>query len=63
VLKGENAAQLEIWYAEARAVCGASLVTDAARTVFAAPTITFLGLGPISKENAPGWLQELRPLI
>lgn len=41
---------------------GRNLVTDAARTVFKEPTVTFLGIGPITQEEAPQWLKDLRPL-
>lgn len=38
--------------------CGATLVRDAGRTVFKEPTVTFVGIGPITKaafeEFAPG---------
>lgn len=63
VLKGENEAQLREWYDQAKDICGATLVVDAARTVFNEPTVTFLGLGPISKEDAPEWLKSLKVLI
>jgi len=40
-----------------------SLVTDAGRTVFPEPTVTALGIGPISKAEAPQWLKDLRPFL
>jgi hypothetical protein len=44
-------------------LCGCTLVIDAARTVFPEPTVTFLGAGPISREQAPEWLLALKPLV
>ena len=66
VLGAENEAQLRQWYGELYEndeLCGVTLVTDAGRTVFPEPTVTFLGIGPITKEEAPEWLQQLRPMI
>ncbi len=64
LLSGDNAAQLQAWYDEMKdndKGIGVSLVTDAGRTIFKEPTITFLGIGPITKEEAPEWLQNLKP--
>lgn len=61
LLKGENAAQLEDFYGRIKDQFGATLVKDAGRTIFKEPTVTFLGIGPISKEEAPEWLQQLKP--
>jgi peptidyl-tRNA hydrolase len=63
VLAAENAAELQDMYERIKPICGCTLVVDAARTVFAEPTITFLGIGPIAREDAPDWLQALKPLI
>ncbi len=38
------------------------LVTDAGRTVFAEPTITCLGIGPVTRDNLPKFIQKLRLL-
>lgn len=60
----DNAAQLQAWHDEMKdndKGIGVSLVTDAGRTIFKEPTVTFLGIGPISKEEAPAWLQQLKP--
>ncbi|AXQ69971.1 hydrolase [Caulobacter phage CcrSC] len=58
-----TAEDLSALYDVFHGVCGITLVRDAARTVFKKPTITFLGVGPITKarfnELAPG----LRPLL
>ncbi len=65
LLKGDNTAQLQAWYDELKdndKGIGVTLVTDAARTIFNEPTVTFLGIGPITKEEAPDWLQALKPL-
>ena len=43
-------------------VCGVSLVRDAGLTVFGEPTVTCLGLGPISQEQIGPELAQLRPL-
>ena len=63
VLAAENAAELQEMYEQIKPICGATLVVDAARTVFPEPTVTFLGVGPISVEDAPDWLRSLKPLI
>ena len=60
----DNAAQLQAWHDEMKdngKGIGVSLVTDAGRTIFKEPTVTFLGIGPITKEEAPQWLQNLKP--
>lgn len=44
-----------------RPICGASLVTDAARTVFSRPTITAVGIGPIKESEREELLSSLRP--
>ena len=41
-------------------VCGTSLVTDAAFTVFTEPTTTCLGLGPIAEENIGDDIKSLK---
>jgi len=41
-------------------VCGTSLVTDAAFTVFDEPTTTCLGLGPISEDNIGDDIKALK---
>ena len=41
-------------------VCGTSLVKDAGFTVFNEPTITCLGLGPISVDNIGRDLKSLK---
>lgn len=44
-------------------VCGTSLVKDAARTVFAEPTVTCLGLGPIGPDDIGEDLKALPVLV
>lgn len=64
VVRAENEATLRAMYREIDALdIGCTLVTDAARTVFDKPTVTFLGIGPISVDEAPEWLKELKVLI
>jgi len=41
-------------------ICGTSLVTDAAFTVFDEPTTTCLGLGPIAEENIGDDIKALK---
>jgi peptidyl-tRNA hydrolase len=41
-------------------VCGTSLVTDAAFTVFNEPTTTCLGIGPIAEENIGDDIKSLK---
>lgn len=41
-------------------ICGTSLVTDAAFTVFNEPTTTCLGLGPIFEENIGDDIKSLK---
>jgi len=38
------------------------LVKDAGRTVFAEPTFTCVGIGPIAKQNLPKFIQRLQLL-
>lgn len=63
VLAAENEAELRRMYEDVYPLCGCTLVLDAARTVFPEPTVTFLGIGPISQEQAPEWLKALKPLV
>ncbi|OYQ31458.1 hypothetical protein CHU95_20110 [Niveispirillum lacus] len=42
--------------------CGTFLVVDAGHTVFAAPTVTCLGIGPIEAEDVGGDLRGLPAL-
>lgn len=44
-------------------ICGTSLVTDAARTVFTEPTTVCLGIGPIADYNIGDDLKALKVLI
>lgn len=44
-------------------VCGTSLVTDAAKTVFTEPTVVCLGIGPISETYIKDDLKNLKVLI
>lgn len=44
-------------------ICGTSLVTDAAFTVFDEPTTTCLGLGPISEDNIGDDIKSLKVFI
>lgn len=43
-------------------VCGVSLVKDAGFTVFKEPTVTVLGVGPISADRIGDDIKALRPL-
>ena len=43
-----------------RDICGTSLVTDAGFTVFAEPTTTFLGIGPIREDKIGDDLKALK---
>lgn len=63
VLAAENEAELREMYERIHPLCGCTLVVDAARTVFPEPTVTFLGVGPISPDQAPDWLKALKPLV
>lgn len=44
-------------------ICGVSLVTDAARTVFEGPITVCLGIGPIGDYNIGEDLKQLKVLI
>jgi len=44
-------------------VCGVSLVKDAGFTVFAGPTVTCLGIGPIAVEDIGDDLKALKTLV
>ena len=46
-----------------KSVCGVSLVTDAAFTVFEEPTTTCLGIGPIHVDNIGDDIKALKVLI
>jgi PTH2 family peptidyl-tRNA hydrolase len=37
-----------------------ALIKDAGRTVFNEPTITVLGIGPVTKENLPKFVQKMQ---
>jgi peptidyl-tRNA hydrolase len=37
-----------------------ALVTDEGRTVFSEPTVTCLGIGPVSRENLPKFVEKMR---
>ncbi|AFU86644.1 hydrolase [Caulobacter phage CcrRogue] len=56
--------ELEALYERFREYAGATLVVDAGRTVFEKPTVTFVGIGPITeaafKYHAPSSLKLLR---
>ncbi len=53
----EELVQLQKKY---KTICGTSLVKDAGFTVFEEPTITCLGLGPISVDNIGDDLKSLK---
>lgn len=42
---------------------GNALITDAGRTVFANPTTTCLGVGPLRDSEKPSELSKLRPFL
>ena len=52
--------ELKALHAKYKDLCGTSLVTDAGITVFAEPTTTCLGLGPISEANIGDDLTALK---
>lgn len=56
----EQLEALQQAYAE---VCGTSLVKDAGRTVFAEPTVTCLGLGPIGPDDIGEDLKSLPVMV
>jgi peptidyl-tRNA hydrolase len=55
--------ELEQLHEAYKALCGVSLVKDAGITVFNEPTITCLGLGPISEENIGEDIKKLKVFI
>lgn len=54
--------ELKVLFEAYKNICGTSLVKDAGFTVFTEPTITCLGIGPISEENIGDDLRSL-PLL
>lgn len=54
--------QLKEIEAEYRDICGVSLVTDAAHTVFDEPTTTCLGIGPLRDSEKTETLSNLKVL-
>lgn len=58
----ETVEELKEIEARYRDICGVSLVTDAGFTVFAEPTTTCLGLGPIFERDIGDDLKGLRTL-
>lgn len=59
----ETTAELEALLPLFQPVCGVSLVKDAGRTVFTEPTITYLGVGPITREAFNAIAPGLRPFL
>lgn len=59
----DTIAEVEALYEAYRGRVGTSLVRDAAKTVFDKPTVTCLGLGPISDDQIMDDLRELKVLI
>lgn len=59
----DTIAELEILKDAYSDICGVSLVTDAAFTVFSEPTTTCLGIGPIGDELVGEDLKALKVLI
>lgn len=55
--------ELAILFDLFRPVCGTTLVKDAGRTVFKEPTVTFVGIGPITREAFEDLAPGLRPLL
>lgn len=55
-------AELRALEATYRKLCGVSLVVDAGFTVFDGPTVTCLGIGPISEGRVGDDLRELKTL-
>ncbi len=54
--------ELEVLQARYHDVCGVSLVKDAGFTVFTEPTVTCLGIGPISEDLIGDDLKSLKTL-
>lgn len=55
-------AELQTIYDNHKDLCGATHVTDKGRTVFAGPTITCVGLGPIEAIGVGPDVKELKSL-
>lgn len=57
-------AELDEIYAAHRPICGATYVVDAGRTIFnGVPTLTCVGIGPITREQRSEQLAALKVLI
>lgn len=54
--------ELRVLHAAYAPVCGVSLVVDAGRTIFAEPTVTCLGIGPLADEEKGEDLRALKGL-
>lgn len=59
----DTVTELETLYNAYKDVCGVSLVKDAGFTVFDEPTVTCLGLGPISEDNIGDDIKALKVLM
>lgn len=59
----DSIADLRELHAKMEADFGTALITDAGRTVFANPTTTCLGIGPLRDSEKPSELSELRPFL
>ncbi len=59
----DTVAELETLHNAYKDVCGVSLVKDAGFTVFDEPTVTCLGIGPISEENIGDDIKALKVLM
>lgn len=60
----ETDSQLKELYDEHRGVCGTTFVVDAGRTIFnGVPTLTCIGIGPITREQRSEQLAALKVLI
>ena len=56
----DSVAELLVLQRKYQDICGTSLVEDAGFTVFSEPTITCLGLGPISEDNIGDDIKALK---
>lgn len=60
-LKAKNLHAMERARAECRALgISTALVTDAGRTVFNEPTVTCLGIGPVTRSKLPPFVEKMR---
>lgn len=58
----ETDAELEAIYKAHKGVCGRTFVVDAGLTVFDGPTLTMVGLGPITRADLLAGVADLKSL-